>query len=64
MTPIDKVFMLPLTGKFDEATMRLVVDEGHSRVPVYRETRENIIGRWVGGCMQASECTTLACAAW
>eukprot|EP00007_Cunea_sp_BSH-02190019_P007714 CAMPEP_0174239140 /NCGR_PEP_ID=MMETSP0417-20130205/13568_1 /TAXON_ID=242541 /ORGANISM="Mayorella sp, Strain BSH-02190019" /LENGTH=592 /DNA_ID=CAMNT_0015318053 /DNA_START=67 /DNA_END=1845 /DNA_ORIENTATION=- len=44
MTPIENVFMLPLDGCFDEKTMTLIVDEGHSRVPVYRESRENIIG--------------------
>ena len=36
MTPLDKVFMLPLDAALDEPTMRRILASGHSRVPVHR----------------------------
>ena len=36
MTPLDKVFMLPLDAALDEPTMRRILASGHSRIPVHR----------------------------
>jgi len=44
MTQIDDVFMLDSKRKLDQATMKEIKEHGNSRVPVYREKRENIIG--------------------
>ncbi|KAF8582387.1 DUF21-domain-containing protein [Ramaria rubella] len=37
MTPIEKVFMLPIGARLDYETLRRVCESGHSRVPVYEE---------------------------
>lgn len=37
MTPIDRVFMLPLSAQLDYATLESVVHSGHSRIPVYQD---------------------------
>ena len=37
MTPIERVFMLPLDTRLDYTTLRKVCESGHSRVPVYEE---------------------------
>ncbi|KAJ3027504.1 UNVERIFIED_CONTAM: hypothetical protein HDU68_003692 [Siphonaria sp. JEL0065] len=44
MTKLDDVLMLSLDTKLDESTMNLLLDAGHSRVPVYNNIREDIIG--------------------
>lgn len=44
MTPIDDVFMLPSSAKLDQTTFDHVLESGHSRIPIYQENRENIIG--------------------
>eukprot|EP00854_Cymbomonas_tetramitiformis_P011155 gene11155-13180_t len=41
MQPIEKVFMLERNQVYDEALVR----EGHSRVPVYSETKDKIMGQ-------------------
>ncbi len=35
MTPLDKVFMLPVERPVDEACLQDILSRGHSRVPVY-----------------------------
>ncbi|KAK0543256.1 hypothetical protein OC846_006213 [Tilletia horrida] len=37
MTPIDQVFMLPLSAKLDYPTLERIVRSGHSRIPIYQE---------------------------
>lgn len=37
MTPIQKVFQLPITSKLDYETLGRVLKAGHSRIPVYEE---------------------------
>lgn len=43
-TPLSKVFMLPITGQMDEKTMDEILQNGHSRIPVYRNGRQDVIG--------------------
>lgn len=45
MTKIENVFMLPLDATLDRATMALISNAGHSRVPIYLPNdRNNIAG--------------------
>lgn len=44
MTPISDTFAIDINAKLDRETMNLILDNGHSRVPVYYEQRTNIIG--------------------
>ncbi|KAJ3331696.1 hypothetical protein HDU76_002454 [Blyttiomyces sp. JEL0837] len=44
MTHLEDVQMVPLTSKLDRETMQTLMDAGHSRVPVYNASREDIIG--------------------
>lgn len=44
MTQIDDVFMLDINSVLDFKTMTSVVESGHSRIPVYRNDRHNIVG--------------------
>ncbi|PWA93032.1 hypothetical protein CTI12_AA075800 [Artemisia annua] len=44
MTPISEIFSLELNSKLNEDTMSLLLSKKHSRVPVYLERPENIIG--------------------
>lgn len=44
MTPISEIFSLELYSKLNEDTMSLLLNKGHSRVPVYLGRPENIIG--------------------
>jgi CBS domain containing-hemolysin-like protein len=44
MTPLVDVHAVPSDATVDEA-IALVIQEGHSRVPVYRERIDNLVGR-------------------
>lgn len=44
MTPISETFAIDVNAKLDRDLMRLILDKGHSRVPVYYEQPINIIG--------------------
>jgi len=44
MTPISEVFMLGFKDKLDEKKMDQILRSGHSRVPVYRDSKDNIVG--------------------
>jgi len=44
MTPLVDVHAVPAAATVDEA-IALVIQEGHSRIPVYRERIDNIVGR-------------------
>jgi CBS domain containing-hemolysin-like protein len=44
MTPLVDVHAVPVTATVDE-TIEIVLREGHSRIPVYRERIDNIVGR-------------------
>ena len=44
MTPLEEVCMLPEDTCFDENTLADVLGYGHSRIPVFRGRRENIVG--------------------
>lgn len=36
MTPIDQVFMLEDTTKLDYEVLSIIVQSGHSRIPVFK----------------------------
>lgn len=40
LTPLTKCFMLNVNEVLNHATLKLIKEEGHSRVPVYKESRE------------------------
>lgn len=44
MTPISETFAIDINAKLDRNLMNLVLEKGHSRVPVYYEEPTNIIG--------------------
>ncbi|KAJ3220365.1 hypothetical protein HDU67_000032 [Dinochytrium kinnereticum] len=44
MTKIEDVVMMPLSSKLDRPTMHHLLQAGHSRVPVFNQFRDNIIG--------------------
>ncbi|KAF8406169.1 hypothetical protein HHK36_008249 [Tetracentron sinense] len=44
MTPISETFAIDINAKLDRDLMKLILDNGHSRVPVYYEQPTNIIG--------------------
>jgi metal transporter CNNM len=44
ITPLDDIFMLSVDEVLNQETMDRLLSYGHSRVPVYRNDRTNIIG--------------------
>ncbi|KAH9611940.1 hypothetical protein KSS87_022478 [Heliosperma pusillum] len=44
MTPIADIFSIDINGKLDRDLMNSIMDNGHSRIPVYYEEQTNIIG--------------------
>ncbi|XP_011088024.1 DUF21 domain-containing protein At2g14520 [Sesamum indicum] len=44
MTPISETFAVDINAKLDRSLMNLILEKGHSRVPVYYEQPTNIIG--------------------
>ncbi|XVE48649.1 hypothetical protein DITRI_Ditri01bG0019000 [Diplodiscus trichospermus] len=44
MTPISETFAVDINAKLDRELMSLILEKGHSRVPVYYEQPTNIIG--------------------
>ncbi|PRQ22158.1 putative gliding motility-associated protein GldE [Rosa chinensis] len=44
MTPIAETFAIDINAKLDRNLMNLIMEKGHSRVPVYYEEPTNIIG--------------------
>ncbi|XP_022727041.1 DUF21 domain-containing protein At2g14520-like [Durio zibethinus] len=44
MTPISDTFAIDINAKLDRELMSLILEKGHSRVPVYYEQPTNIIG--------------------
>ncbi|EEF40254.1 DUF21 domain-containing protein At2g14520 [Ricinus communis] len=44
MTPISETFAIDINAKLDKELMSLILEKGHSRVPVYYEQPTNIIG--------------------
>ncbi|KAK7302635.1 hypothetical protein RJT34_13528 [Clitoria ternatea] len=44
MTPITEIFSVDINSKLDRDLMNLILEKGHSRVPVYYEQPTNIIG--------------------
>ncbi|KAK7315143.1 hypothetical protein VNO77_33675 [Canavalia gladiata] len=44
MTPISETFSLDINSKLDMHTMGLIMNKGHSRIPVYSGKHTNIVG--------------------
>ncbi|KAL6513122.1 DUF21 domain-containing protein [Orobanche gracilis] len=44
MTPISETFAIDINAKLDRFLMNLILEKGHSRIPVYYEQATNIIG--------------------
>ncbi|XP_059064106.1 DUF21 domain-containing protein At4g33700 [Cryptomeria japonica] len=44
MTPISEIFAIDVNAKLDKELMILILQKGHSRVPLYYEQPTNIIG--------------------
>ncbi|XP_043707998.1 DUF21 domain-containing protein At2g14520-like isoform X2 [Telopea speciosissima] len=44
MTPLSETFAIDINAKLDRDLMKLILEKGHSRVPVYYEQPVNIIG--------------------
>eukprot|EP01104_Vermistella_antarctica_P021650 TRINITY_DN994_c0_g1_i2.p1 TRINITY_DN994_c0_g1~~TRINITY_DN994_c0_g1_i2.p1 ORF type:complete len:660 (-),score=148.71 TRINITY_DN994_c0_g1_i2:31-1950(-) len=44
MTPVDKVIMVDFDASLDRNIIEKMAEAGHSRFPVYRQSRDNIIG--------------------
>ncbi|KAJ9679549.1 hypothetical protein PVL29_021461 [Vitis rotundifolia] len=44
MTPISEIFSLDINTRLDEDTMSLILNRGHSRIPVFSGSLTNIIG--------------------
>lgn len=44
MTDLSNVFMLSVDQKLDRETMLAIIEAGHSRIPIYHNSRENILG--------------------
>lgn len=43
-TPLDKVYMLPYSQVLDQNTCLDIFTKGYSRIPIYKDTRDNIVG--------------------
>lgn len=44
MTPLSEVFMLEKNSRLDFETIAKISQEGYSRIPVYEESKENVVG--------------------
>jgi len=44
LTPLKDVFMLPFDGILDKETLKIVSEKNHSRIPVYKDSRDYIVG--------------------
>ena len=44
MTPIASVFMLEINEKLDVDTMSKIWETGHSRIPIFKKDKNNIVG--------------------
>eukprot|EP01139_Manchomonas_bermudensis_P001413 Amastigsp_a1935_20.p1 type:complete len:489 gc:universal Amastigsp_a1935_20:1-1467(+) len=44
LTPLHEVFMLDESRMLDVETMQEIIEDGHSRVPIFRKKRAHIIG--------------------
>ena len=44
MTKIEDVYMLDINTYLDHKTLREIYSKGHSRVPIYDQSRDNVVG--------------------
>ncbi|CAN1272279.1 DUF21 domain-containing protein At2g14520 [Linum perenne] len=59
MTPISETFAIDINGKLDRDLMNLILEKGHSRVPVYYEQPTNIIGLVLVNSVQVKNLLTI-----
>eukprot|EP01124_Arcella_intermedia_P013751 TRINITY_DN20151_c0_g1_i2.p1 TRINITY_DN20151_c0_g1~~TRINITY_DN20151_c0_g1_i2.p1 ORF type:complete len:489 (+),score=82.36 TRINITY_DN20151_c0_g1_i2:60-1526(+) len=44
LTPLEETFMLSMDDILDQDKMALIIEKGHSRIPIYRGERSHIVG--------------------
>lgn len=44
MIPLDKVFMVENNAKIDENLIKYMIEQNYSKIPIYENTKDNIIG--------------------
>jgi len=44
LTLLDKVFMVDINGSINKETLMTILKDGHSRIPVFDGTRQNLVG--------------------
>uniref|UniRef100_A0A6B2L466 CNNM transmembrane domain-containing protein n=1 Tax=Arcella intermedia TaxID=1963864 RepID=A0A6B2L466_9EUKA len=44
MTPLESIFMLNVDHNLNEHVLQNILDSGHSRIPVYQDNKEHIVG--------------------
>ena len=44
MTPLSSVYMLPIDTVLNRETMKEILQNGHSRIPIYEQSRQNLKG--------------------
>ncbi|KAG8642760.1 hypothetical protein MANES_12G118200v8 [Manihot esculenta] len=59
MTPISETFSIDINAKLDRDLMMLILEKGHSRVPVYHDHPENLIGLVLVTTCQAKNLLTI-----
>lgn len=62
MVPIKDVFMLSKDAVLDKEAFRVILATGHSRIPVYSGTRDNVKGLLLTKCLLSVDSSADVCA--